>query len=261
VKIALALEYNGCGYYGWQKQPGHITVQSQLEKALSGVAGEKIQAVAAGRTDTGVHALCQVVHFETQAKRPLTAWVRGTNALLPGDISVLNAFEVSDDFHARFSATERTYLYYLLSRSARPGVNHGKIGWVHYPLDLEKMRIAAGLLTGEYDFSAFRSSECQAKTAVRQLTRLSIVRHRQYFIFEFRANAFLHHMVRNILGALVYVGQEKYPPEWVQMLLEKRDRALAAPTFSPNGLYLSGVRYDARWNLAVSGVTRPIDTL
>ncbi len=261
MKIALVLEYDGRGYCGWQKQPDRITVQGELESALSGVASEKIQTVAAGRTDTGVHALCQVVHFETQAERPLTAWVRGVNALLPDDIAVLGAFEVDRGFHARFSAVERTYLYYLLSHPARPGVNYGKIGWVHYPLSLERMKIAAGFLAGEHDFSAFRSSECQAKTAVRQLTKLSITRHQQYFIFEFCANAFLHHMVRNILGALVYVGQEKYSPEWVQMLLEKRDRTLAAPTFSPNGLYLSGVRYDAKWNLSFSGITRLIDVV
>lgn len=259
MKIVLALEYDGRGYCGWQRQPGCLSVQSQLETALSGVAGRQIQVTAAGRTDTGVHALCQVVHFETNVQRPSSAWVRGTNALLPGDISVLSAAEVDGDFHARFSATERTYLYYLLSRPSRPGVYHGKVGWVHYPLDLEKMRAAAGLLTGEHDFSAFRSSECQAKTAVRQLTRLEISQDRQFFIFEFCANAFLHHMVRNLLGGLIYVGRGKYPPEWMQTLLEKRDRTLAAPTFSPDGLYLSGVRYDSRWNLPVFNVTRPIE--
>lgn len=174
MKIVLALEYDGRGYCGWQKQPGCLSVQSRLESALSGIAGRQIQVVAAGRTDAGVHALCQVVHFETCVRRPLNAWIRGTNALLPGDISILEASEVSDDFHARFSATERTYLYYLLSRPARPGIHYGKIGWVHYPLDLEKMQMAAKLLIGKHDFSAFRSSECQSRTAIRQLTRLNI---------------------------------------------------------------------------------------
>lgn len=258
MKIVLSLEYDGCGYYGWQRQPDHLSVQSQLETALSGVAGRQIQVTAAGRTDTGVHALCQVVHFETNVKRPLNAWVRGTNALLPDDISVLSASEVGGDFHARFSAIERTYLYYLLSRPSRPGIYHGKAGWVHYSLDLEKMQAAAEFLTGEHDFSAFRSSECQAKTATRQLIKLDIHQNQQFFIFEFCANAFLHHMVRNILGGLVYVGRGKYPPEWMQTLLARRDRTLAAPTFSPDGLYLSGVKYDARWGLPVFNVIRPL---
>lgn len=249
MKIALILEYDGSSYCGWQKQPDCITVQSQLENALTCVANSPIQVIAAGRTDAGVHALCQVVHFETHIIRPLTAWVRGTNALLPADISVLYATEVHDDFHARFSATERTYLYYLLSRATRPGIFHGKVGWTHYALNLDKMRAAARFLIGEHDFTTFRSAECQAKSAIRKLTRLNIDQNGQIFVFEFCANAFLHHMVRNILGGLVYIGQGKHPPEWMQMLLEKRDRTLAAPTFSPDGLYLSGVQYDVKWNL------------
>jgi len=257
VKIVLALEYDGRSYCGWQKQPDCATIQSRLEDALSCVANSPIQVVAAGRTDTGVHALCQVVHFETHVVRPLTAWVRGTNALLPDDISALHASEVHDDFHARFSATERTYLYCLLSRSARPGMLHGKTGWTHYPLDLEKMRAAAKFLIGEHDFTAFRSAECQAKSAIRKLVRLEISQKGQFFIFKFCANAFLHHMVRNILGGLVYIGQGKHPPEWIQMLLEKRNRSLAAPTFAPDGLYLSGVQYDARWNLPAFNVIQP----
>ncbi|MXS79447.1 tRNA pseudouridine38-40 synthase [Nitrosomonas eutropha] len=257
MKIVLILEYDGRGYCGWQKQPDRISVQSRLESALSRIASSQIQVVAAGRTDAGVHALCQVVHFETHVIRPLTAWVRGANALLPDDISVLWASEVNDDFHARFSATERTYLYYLLSRPARPGIFQEKTGWTHYSLDLEKMQTAARFLIGEYDFSAFRSAECQAKNAIRKLIRLDISQSEQFFVFEFCANAFLHHMVRNILGALIYIGQGKHPPEWMQVLLGKRDRTLAAPTFAPDGLYLAGVRYDARWNLPTFNVIRP----
>ncbi len=261
MKIVLVLEYDGRGYCGWQKQPGCMSVQTRLEAALSGVASDRVQVVAAGRTDAGVHASCQVVHFETCVLRPLNAWVRGTNALLPQDISVLWASEINDDFHARFSAIERTYRYYLLSRPARPGIYHGKAGWVHYRLDLENMQAAAELLLGEHDFSAFRSAECQAKNAVRRLTQLKISRSGDFFIFEFCANAFLHHMIRNILGGLIYVGQGKYSPEWVQMLLKKRDRTLAAPTFSPDGLYLSGVRYDAKWNLPTFEIARPPNVL
>ena len=254
MKIALALEYDGHNYCGWQKQPDCNTIQSQLESALSSIANNPIQVVAAGRTDTGVHAFCQVVHFETHVVRPLTAWVRGVNARLPSDISVLWAIEVDSDFHARFSAVERTYLYYLLSRSTRPGIFHGKIVWTHYSLDLKKMRAAASFLVGEHDFSAFRSSECQAKNATRKLIRLDIRQHRNFFVFEFCANAFLHHMIRNILGNLIYIGRGKYSPEWISVLLEKRDRTLAAPTFAPDGLYLSNVRYDTKWELPVSGV-------
>lgn len=257
MKIVLILEYDGRNYCGWQKQPDRISIQSRLESALSRVANSQIQVVAAGRTDAGVHALRQVVHFETHVMRPVTAWVRGTNALLPDDISVLWASEINDDFHARFSATERTYLYYLLSRPARPGMFHGKIGWTHYVLDLEKMRTAAEFLIGEHDFSAFRSAECQAKSAVRKLVRLNISQNKQIFVFEFCANAFLHHMVRNILGGLIYIGQGKHPPEWIHMLLAQRDRTLAAPTFAPDGLYLSDVQYDSQWNLPALSVIRP----
>ncbi len=261
MKIALILEYDGRSYCGWQKQPRGTSVQTKLEAALSAIACYPIQTIAAGRTDAGVHALYQVVHFETHVQRPLNAWVRGVNTLLPEDISVLWAAEVGHDFHARFSAIERTYLYYLLNRPTRPGVYHGKVGWIHSLLDLGKMQSAAELLIGEHDFSTFRSAECQAKNAIRRLTQLSISRNGYFFIFEFRANAFLHHMVRNILGSLIYIGQGKYPPEWIHMLLENRDRTLAAPTFSPDGLYLSGVRYHEKWNFPIFGTAYSPDTM
>jgi len=258
VRIALILEYNGQGYCGWQKQPGRVSIQSELEKALSRIACCPVQVVAAGRTDAGVHALHQVAHFETDVQRPLTAWVRGVNALLPCDISVLWAAEVDSNFHARFSAIERTYLYQLLNCPARPGVHHGKVGWIHDHLSLGSMQAAAQILVGEHDFSTFRSSECQAKNVVRKLTKLEIKRYGHFLVFEFRANAFLHHMVRNIVGSLVYVGKGKYPPEWIQLLLKNRDRRLAAPTFSPNGLYLSGVRYDPKWSFPIFEPVCPI---
>jgi tRNA pseudouridine38-40 synthase len=261
VRIALILEYNGQEYCGWQKQLQHASIQTQLESALSRIACSPVHVVAAGRTDAGVHALYQVVHFDTHVQRPLGAWVRGANAWLPGDISVLWASQVSSDFHARFSAIERTYLYRLLNRPARPGACQGKVGWIHDRLDLEKMRAAARMLMGAHDFSAFRSSECQAKSPVRQLTKLEINCQGHFFLFEFRANAFLHHMVRNILGSLIYVGKGKYPPEWVQMLLEQRDRKFAAPTFSPDGLYLAGVRYDSKWNFPACGTVDPVAAL
>ncbi|MDT8363379.1 MAG: tRNA pseudouridine(38-40) synthase TruA [Nitrosomonas sp.] len=249
MKIALVLEYDGRGYCGWQKQSARPSIQSELESALSRIACQPILTVAAGRTDAGVHALYQVVHFETEVIRPMTAWVRGVNALLSPTLSVLWAKEISHNFHARFSAIGRTYRYYLLNRPVRPGILKGKVGWIHDPLDLRLMQAAARLLVGIHDFSAFRSAECQAKNAVRQIYKLEITQQGQLLIFELRANAFLQHMVRNIVGSLVYVGKRRYPVEWIQMVLTGRDRALAAPTFSPDGLYLAGVHYPDTWHL------------
>ncbi|MCW5618678.1 MAG: tRNA pseudouridine(38-40) synthase TruA [Nitrosomonas sp.] len=249
MRIVLILEYDGSNYCGWQSQPDGCAIQDQLETALSKIAQDNIRVTTAGRTDTGVHALYQVVHFDTPAKRPLTAWIRGANALLPNDIAVLWANEVSEDFHARYSAYERHYRYILLNHPARPGCHDQKVGWFHEPLDLDSMKNGAGRLIGEHDFSAFRAAECQAKSAIRKLTRLDISQHGNIFIFDLTANAFLHHMVRNIIGCLVYVGKGKYPPDWIRTLLESCDRSLAAPTFSPAGLYLSGINYDPKWNL------------
>lgn len=243
------LEYDGNGFCGWQSQLSGGSVQDALEKALSKIAGSSVRVVTAGRTDTGVHALYQVVHFDSQAQRPPSAWIRGVNALLPDSIAVLWASEVPDDFHARYSASERCYLYLLLSHPVRPGLHHGKVGWFHQPLDLERMQVAAQILLGEHDFSAFRAAECQAKSPVRSLRKLEITQQGDIIAFELRANAFLHHMVRNIVGCLVYVGKGKYQSEWMQTLLEGRDRTHAAPTFPAAGLYLAGISYDPKWGL------------
>jgi tRNA pseudouridine38-40 synthase len=249
MRIALVLEYDGASFHGWQSQLSGDTVQDAVEAALSTIAAGNIRVIAAGRTDAGVHALYQVVHFDTQAQRPTSAWIRGVNALLPDGIAILWASQVSDEFHARYCATERCYLYILLNHPVRPGLGHGNIGWFHESLDLESMRSAAQMLVGEHDFSAFRAAECQATSPVRNLTKLDVRRHGDIVIYEIRANAFLHHMVRNIVGCLVYVGKGKYPPEWIKVLLEGGNRAAAAPTFSAAGLYLAGVSYDAKWNL------------
>lgn len=249
MRIALGLEYDGSRFCGWQSQADGCSVQDALERALAAIAGHPVRVVAAGRTDAGVHALAQVVHFDTQAVRPESAWVRGTNTHLPASVAVLWARPVTDDFHARFSARERGYRYLLLNHPVRPGVASGRVGWFHQPLDLAPMREAARYLIGEHDFSAFRSSECQARTPVRTLSQLAIRRAGPLLVFDFRANAFLHHMVRNILGCLVYVGKGAYPPEWLARVLAGRDRALGAPTFPADGLYFSDVHYDARWNL------------
>jgi len=249
VRIALGVEYDGSRYFGWQTQAGGCTVQDVLQLAISGVANEPVSVVAAGRTDTGVHAMEQVVHFNSDAQRPLSAWVRGVNALLPDHVAVLWAHLVPEEFHARFSAQARSYRYLLVNRQARVALHAGKSGWFHAPLDLEKMREAAQYLLGEQDFSALRAAECQAKSPVRNLTQLDIHRKGDLFIFDLSANAFLHHMVRNIVGCLVYVGKGKYPPGWLCDVLRSQDRGLAAPTFAPDGLYLRRVLYDAKWNL------------
>jgi tRNA pseudouridine38-40 synthase len=249
VRIALILEYDGSAYCGWQSQLSGGSVQDALEAALSKIACDDVRVVTAGRTDSGVHAAYQVLHFDTQAQRPMNAWVRGVNALLPVSIAVLWASQIPDDFHARYCARERCYLYLLSNHAVRPGLCHGKIGWFHQTLDAEKMQTAAQMLLGEHDFSAFRAAECQARSPVRNLTKLEITRQGDLIVFELRANAFLHHMVRNIVGCLIYVGKGKYPPEWIKTLLAGRDRRHAAPTFPAAGLYLAGVAYDAKWKL------------
>jgi len=224
-------------------------VQDALQPALAAIAGTPVEITGAGRTDRGVHARLQVAHFDTKAKRPSSAWVRGVNALLPDSVAVLWSHEVPDDFHARYSARARTYHYELLNRPVRPALEAPYVGWFHLPLDVEKMRAAAALFVGEHDFSAFRSSECQAKSPVRTLDRFEITRQGETIHFVVRANAFLHHMVRNLVGTLVYVGKGKHPPEWVTELLRSKDRSKSAPTFGPEGLYLETIDYEAKWGL------------
>lgn len=249
MRIALGVEYDGSPFFGWQSQADGHTVQDALQAALSGIAGEPVAIIAAGRTDTGVHALEQVVHFDTSVERPLSAWVRGVNALLPKSIAVLWAHPVPEEFHARFSAHARSYRYQLINRPVRSAVQHGKAGWFHAPLDVEKMIEAAQHLLGEHDFSAFRSSECQAKSPVKNLTQLDIQKRGDTIVFDLTAGAFLHHMVRNIVGCLVYIGKGKHPPQWMREVLENRERSHAAPTIAPDGLYLRNITYDAKWRL------------
>ncbi len=251
MRFALGLEYDGSGFCGWQSQAGGGAVQNVLESALSIVADAPTRVVCAGRTDAGVHALAQVVHFDTDAVRPDTAWVRGVNAHLPDSVAVRWAQPVPSDFHARFSARGRRYRYLLLNRAERPGLMARRVGWFHRPLDVDAMATAAGLLRGEHDFSAFRSIECQAKSPVKNLRRADVTRHGELVVFEFEASAFLQHMVRNLVGALVYVGKGSHAPEWVGEILAGRDRARGAPTFEACGLYFAGVDYDPVWQLRV----------
>ena len=255
IRIALGIEYDGSSFLGWQTQPGGGTVQDALEVALSTMAGGNISVTCAGRTDRGVHARGQVVHFDTGADRPASAWVRGVNAMLPESIAVLWSAQVPEDFHARYSARSRTYRYVLLNRPVRAALEARHAGWHHAPLDLEAMRLGTRFLVGEHDFSAFRSSECQAKTPVRTLHALDIDEDGERIVFTIRANAFLHHMVRNIVGTLVYIGKGKNPPEWAGEVLASRNRSRAAPTFAPEGLCLEHVQYESRWNLPHAACT------
>ena len=219
-------------------------MQDHLQQALSRFADHPIEVTAAGRTDTGVHASGQVVHFDTDVHREQHAWVRGTNTYLHEAARVLWAKPVPDDFHARYGARSRTYRYLLMSEPVAPAILRGRVGWFHRPLDADAMARAAEILEGEHDFSAFRDAECQAKSPVRTLSRAGVERQGNLVVFTFRANAFLHHMVRNLVGTLVYVGAGRQPASWVGELLEKRDRRLAAPTFMADGLYLTHVEYD-----------------
>ena len=253
MRIALGVEYDGSGFSGWQSQAGGNTVQDALEAALGAVADGSVRTVCAGRTDAGVHATAQVVHFDTMVERPESAWVRGVNAHLPDTVAVRWACPVAEDFHARFSARARRYRYLLLNRPVRPAIGAGRLGWYHRPLDIAAMRAAAGCLLGEHDFSAFRAAECQAKSPIRTLESLDITAQGDLIAFDFSANAFLHHMVRNLVGALVYVGKGKHPPSWLGEVLAGRDRHRAAPTFAAAGLYFVGVDYEARWQLPLGG--------
>ncbi len=253
MRIALGLEYDGAGFSGWQSQPGGNTVQDVLETALAAVAGMPVSVICAGRTDAGVHATAQVVHFEVPVERPAMAWVRGTNAHLPPAVAVRWAAPVGDDFHARFAARARSYRYVLLNRPERPGLMAGKVGWCHRPLDLAAMQAATACLIGEHDFSSFRASGCQSKTPVKSLYRFAISRQGDLLIFDCCANAFLHHMVRNLVGALVYVGMGRKTLADFAALLAGRDRRLGAPTYAPDGLYLMGVDYGDRWALPQQG--------
>ena len=249
MRIALGIEYAGTPFTGWQSQPDGRGVQDAVERALAAIAGEPIGAVAAGRTDAGVHATLQVVHFDTAAARPDSAWVRGTNALLPPEIAVRWVRPVPDAFHARFAASARHYTYLLANRPVRPALHAGRVGWYHRPLDVGAMREGAAALVGTHDFSAFRAAMCQAKSPVKTLSLVAIDAAGDCVRFDFSANAFLHHMIRNIVGALVRVGAGKAPPAWIAELLAGRDRTRAAATFAAAGLYLTGADFAAEWQL------------
>ncbi|MCB2000571.1 MAG: tRNA pseudouridine(38-40) synthase TruA [Burkholderiaceae bacterium] len=249
MRVALGISYDGRAYQGWQSQLSGLTVQDRLESALSQLAAQPITTVCAGRTDAGVHALMQVVHFDTSAQRRDVSWVRGTNTHLPRDISVEWAQAVPDAFHCRAHALTRRYAYVLYVSPVRPSVYAGRVGWVMHALDIERMRAGAARLIGEHDFSSFRAAQCQALSPVKDMRSITIDRRGAFVRFEFEASAFLHHMIRNIMGCLIAVGGGKRPPEWIDTVLHARERRSAAPTFAPDGLYFLGPRYDPRWGL------------
>ena len=249
ARIAVGVEYDGGAYVGWQTQPALRTVQQAVEAALAVIADSPVTIVCAGRTDAGVHAVGQVAHFDTAASREMRSWVLGANSELPADVSLSWARPVPTHFHARYSALARTYRYLILNRTARSALFARRAAWVHRPLDHERMQAAASALEGEHDFSAFRAAECQAKSPVRRLERLTVTRHADWVVIEATANAFLHHMVRNIAGLLIAIGKADAAVGWAREVLEGRDRTRNAATAPAGGLYLLAVRYPDAFRL------------
>ncbi len=259
MRIALGVEYNGHAYSGWQAQKeGVETVQETLEAALSSVANEPIRVICAGRTDTGVHGAEQVVHFDTQVQRDNRSWVYGANANLPKDVCVLWATPVSDEFHARFSARRRRYQYVIFNRAVRPTYLAYRTTWEYRPLDEKRMQAGADYLIGEHDFNAYRAIGCQAKSPVREVYSLKVTRQGQFVLIDIEANAFLHHMVRNIAGVLMEIGCGKQEPNWAKQILETRDRTQGGVTAQPYGLYLTGVTYDDAFKLPHISTASPV---
>lgn len=249
MRVALGIEYDGSDYYGWQRQKEVDTAQSRLEHALSKIACQPIAVQCAGRTDAGVHATGQVVHFDSPVERPVRAWTLGANGNLPDNIAVKWAKTVSEDFHARFSATARRYRYIIYNNPMRMGIFSKGLTHIYGKLDHHKMHEAAQVLVGEHDFSAFRASNCQAHSPVRNMTHIDVSRRGDYVIIEVQANAFLHHMVRNITGSLILVGNGERDKNWFARILQDRDRTVAGMTARPNGLYLVNVSYPAHFEL------------
>ena len=249
MRVALGVEYDGSCYFGWQRQKEVDTVQQNIERALSKVADEKITIHCAGRTDAGVHATGQVIHFDTTSARDMKAWTLGVNANLPSQISIRWAQEVKEDFHARFSATARRYRYVIYNSSTRPALFQASLTHYVQPLDEHKMHRAAQALLGEQDFTSFRASQCQSNTPFRCVQEVKVVRIDNYVIVEIMANAFLHHMVRNIVGSLLEIGVGEQEENWIAQLLLKKDRSLAAPTAKAHGLFLVDVTYPEHFNI------------
>ncbi len=255
MRMAMGIEYDGSGFRGWQsQQAGTRTVQDCLERAIARVANHAVRVVCAGRTDAGVHATGQVVHFDTPARRRRRNWLLGVNSNLPEDINLTWVREAPDTFHARFSALARRYRYVILNRPFRSALERRRAVWCHRPLDADTMQAAGLSLVGEHDFSSFRAVECQAKSPVRRIHELTVRRLGEQVILEVEANAFLHHMVRNIAGVLMTIGGGERPVDWVDQVLAYRDRTLGGVTAPAQGLYLTTVRYDPAFDLEPPGI-------
>jgi tRNA pseudouridine38-40 synthase len=244
MRVALGVEYDGRAFKGWQRLgEGRRTIQPVVENALAAIANHPVRIHCAGRTDAGVHALGQVIHLDTEARRDERAWVLGANTHLPNDVGITWARSVPATFHARHSAISRVYRYVICNRRERPAVTAAMVTWYHQPLTIEPMRLAARDLLGEHDFSAFRAAECQSRTPVRRVDRLDVWAKGTLVIVEVEANAFLQHMVRNLVGVLMAIGSGKAKPTWAREVLESRDRRLGGVTAPADGLYLVEVRY------------------
>lgn len=249
MKFAACVEYNGAAYCGWQRLSHAPSVQEEVEKALSKVANHDVSVVCAGRTDSGVHGIGQIIHFETEAERDTRGWLFGSNVNLPDDIGLQWVTPVENDFHARFSALSRRYRYVVLNRQGRPGLLNGRVAWQYHPLDADKMHAAAQALLGEHDFSSFRAAGCQANHAMREMQQISVSRSGEYVYIDVMANAFLHHMVRNIVGSLLPIGAGERPVEWLSALLALKDRTKAGVTAPAQGLYFVYVNYPEHFAL------------
>ena len=259
MKIAAVVEYDGSKYSGWQRQKHSASVQEYVETALSAVADHPLTVTCAGRTDAGVHALNQVIHFESDALREAHSWVLGANSHLPGDISLTWAKPVHGDFHARYSATSRIYKYVILNRPARPGLGRGHVTWECRRLDSDRMSRAASSLIGEHDFTSYRAKSCQAKTPVRNVLNLVVERKDEFVIITIEANAFLHHMVRNIAGVLMGIGMSKHDVGWELDVLNAKSRECGGVTAAADGLYLTGVNYPEKYGIPAQHTNHNLD--
>lgn len=245
--FALALEFLGTRYRGWQRQKEVISIQEVLETAISMVANEAVEVVAAGRTDAGVHAGNMIAHFTTQAYRPPNNWLRGINSLLPDDIAVRWIGAMPIEFHARFKATARRYRYVILNQSTRPALLNHQVTHIHEPLDLEAMQQAAADIEGTHDFSSFRAAACQSNQPVRKISHAKLIAHGAFIVFDIQADGFLHHMVRNLMGTLIAIGKHELEPSDFSKILAKKDRTIAPPTASGDGLYFVNAYYPAKF--------------